>query len=143
MRFMRLARHVHDGAASDGRDERLWFVEFNGRDLGSMALSPRTSLEYPAWTVKLALNRNRSRQIISIAQKKSFVATWEASSCMCRCLRGPQSRAIRKWPSFWGTLIEVFRTNWKSSSITGAGKTGASSSAIVGTRIREQVFKSR
>ena len=29
-------------------DERLWFVEFNGRAWGSMGLSRRQALKYPA-----------------------------------------------------------------------------------------------
>ena len=37
------------------RDGQRWFVEFNGRAWGSMALARRQLLEYPAWTVELAL----------------------------------------------------------------------------------------
>src|ERR1043166_1037545 len=35
--------------------ERYWFIEFNGRPWGSMALSRRQGLEYPAWNARLAL----------------------------------------------------------------------------------------
>ena len=35
----------------------LWFVELNGRPWGSMALSRRQGLEYPAWQARLALEQ--------------------------------------------------------------------------------------
>jgi len=123
-------------------DESVWFVEFNGRPWGSMALSRRQSLEYPAWTVELALEpqfvpdvnfdrtdgvvcRNLGRELMHVL----FV------------LRGPQSRAIRKWPSVSRTLIDVFGAdrrsffyNWRKDDwpvfITDCWYT-----------IREQVFK--
>ncbi len=83
-----------------------WFVEFNGRAWGSMALSRRQSLEYPAWTVKQAIDpallpisasvasdgiecRNLGREVMHLA----FV------------MRGPRSRAVRHWPSAWRTLL--------------------------------------
>lgn len=36
---------------------KAWFVELNGRPWGSMALSRRQGYEYPAWHVKLAMDR--------------------------------------------------------------------------------------
>src|SRR5947209_3682515 len=125
-------------------DNRLWFVEFNGRAWGSMALSRRQSLEYPAWTVKLALNpqfvpddnvnfteevvcRNLGRELIHVL----FV------------LRGPQSRAMRKWPSFWGTLIELLRTDRKSSFYNWRREDWRVFFSDCWYTMREQVFKSR
>ena len=98
------------------QDGRLWFVEFNGRAWGSMALARRQSLEYPAWTVKLALDpqalpdcdspategvvcRNLGRELMHVL----FV------------LRGSQSRAMQRWPSFWETLVGLFRLHPRSS----------------------------
>lgn len=124
-------------------DKRLWFVEFNGRAWGSMALSRRQFLEYPAWTVKLALDaqfvpdngvgltqdvvcRNLGRELMHLL----FV------------LRGPQSRAIRKWPSFWRTLIEFLRTDRKSFFYNWRRDDWRVFFSDCWYTIREQLFKS-
>ena len=88
---------------------KLWFVELNGRPWGSIALSRRQGLEYPAWQAKLALGedpvanapaslpgvvcRNVGRELMHIL----FV------------IRGPKSRVLSGWPSFWKTVGQVFR----------------------------------
>lgn len=93
------------------RDEsgRAWFMEINGRAWGSMALARRMGLEYPAWSVRYALD-------------PSFLptsgATGENITCrhlgrelvhLLMVLRGPKSRALVKWPSRWRTLFNVLR----------------------------------
>jgi predicted ATP-grasp superfamily ATP-dependent carboligase len=97
------------------RDGNLWFIEFNGRAWGSIALSRRQGFEYPAWTVLQALNsqfaphckaqarepvvcRNLGRELMHIL----FVA------------RGPRSRAIQPWPTIWSTLFGVLRIHRQS-----------------------------
>jgi predicted ATP-grasp superfamily ATP-dependent carboligase len=87
-----------------------WFVELNGRPWGSMALSRRQGLEYPAWHVKLAMDqrsgvgvtfpltpgvvcRNVGRELIHVL----FV------------LRGAKSSALGDQTSLWQTLRDVFR----------------------------------
>jgi len=87
-----------------------WFVEFNGRAWGSMALSRRQGLEYPAWAVRLALDpdwrlpgtghtgnevvcRNLGRELMHLA----FI------------LRGRKSAAVRTWPSFWRSAADILR----------------------------------
>lgn len=101
----------------------LWFVEFNGRSWGSMALARRQGFEYPAWAVQQALDslfvpskipecqqpllcRNLGRELMHLL----FVA------------RGPKSKAVKNWPSLWHTLCNVlnFRDrqtfyNWSSA----------------------------
>ena len=88
--------------------ERYWFVEFNGRPWGSMALSRRQGLEYPAWNARLALVPGFSVQ----------VPTLNGSEVVCRnlgrelmhllfVLRGRKSKAIQKWPSFWRSVADV------------------------------------
>jgi len=88
--------------------ERYWFIEFNGRPWGSMALSRRQGLEYPAWNARLALDHNFSVQCQEPA----------GSGLVCRnlgrelmhllfVLRGRKSRAIEKWPSFWRSVADV------------------------------------
>lgn len=87
----------------------LFFVEFNGRPWGSMALSRRQGLEYPAWAAILALDPDN--QIPAIEPK-------ECTSNICRnagrelmhllfVLRGPESNALREWPSFWRAAFQV------------------------------------
>lgn len=90
-------------------DGRLWFVEFNGRAWGSMALSRRQCLEYPAWTVNLAIDPYKMPDI----DKPEF------EEVVCRnlgreimhvlfVLRGAKSKAIKRWPSFWKALFGLF-----------------------------------
>jgi biotin carboxylase len=87
---------------------RVWFVELNGRPWGSMALSRRQGLEYPAWQIGLATNST------------SIVANGHSGSpgLVCRhagremmhvlfVLRGPRSKALRRWPKVWSTLADV------------------------------------
>jgi hypothetical protein len=120
----------------------LWFIEFNGRAWGSMALSRQQSLQYPAWTVKLALHfvpennfnldhgvvcRNLGRELIHAL----FV------------LRGPQSRAIKKWPSLWYTLTELFQPYEKNSFYNWRRDDWRVFVSDCWYTIRDQVLKSR
>jgi hypothetical protein len=95
-------------------DGKLWFVEFNGRPWGSMALSRRQGLEYPAWSVRLALDPD-------------FVPTASAPAhpLICRNLgreimhaifvvRGRRSRALQQWPSVGRTIFDLCRINRRS-----------------------------
>lgn len=87
-----------------------WFVELNGRAWGSMALSRRQGLEYPAWHVRLALD----------PQSGIGAETASAPGVVCRnvgrelmhvlfVLRGARSKAQAEWPPFWKTLRNVIR----------------------------------
>jgi hypothetical protein len=101
---------------------RPWFMELNGRAWGSMALARRRGFEYPAWTVQAALDpdfvpaapvdppdilaRHLGMELAHVA----FV------------LRGPQSKALTKWPKLWPTLRAMIRPsrrnrlyNWRAS----------------------------
>ena len=109
------------------RDEagKLWFMEFNGRTWGSMALARRSGLEYPAWAAQLALDP--SFQINPAARPAG------QKPLLCRhlgrelvhlmfVLKGSRSRAITRWPSFWQSFFQVFRFggddrwyNWNDS----------------------------
>jgi hypothetical protein len=99
----------------------LWFVELNGRPWGSLSLSRRQGLEYPAWQAHLALD----------AQSTAGQGASSEPGVVCRhvgrelmhilfVLRGPKSTALSAWPSFWTTLGEVGRVrstdtiyNWR------------------------------
>ena len=87
---------------------QYWFVEFNGRAWGSMALSRRQGLEYPAWNARLAL-------LPGFSVRRSEPV---GSEVVCRnlgrelmhllfVLRGRKSKAIQKWPSFWRSVVDV------------------------------------
>jgi predicted ATP-grasp superfamily ATP-dependent carboligase len=100
---------------------QLWFVELNGRPWGSISLSRRQGLEYPAWHVGLTLDQ----------QSKVGVSSVSDDGVVCRnvgrefmhllfVLKGPKSRALDTWPSFLRTLADVVRVrrgetlyNWR------------------------------
>ena len=89
---------------------KVWFVELNGRPWGSMALCRRQGLEYPAWHLELALDRNS--QAGAVAQAGGGVLCRHAGREFMHLLfvlRGPRSKALTRWPSFWKTLAEVGR----------------------------------
>jgi hypothetical protein len=100
---------------------QLWFVELNGRPWGSISLSRRQDLEYPAWHVALVLDQ----------ESTAGTGSSSAGGVVCRnvgrefmhllfVLKGPKSRALNGWPSFLKTLAEVARVrrgetfyNWR------------------------------
>ncbi len=89
---------------------KIFFIEFNGRPWGSMALSRRQQLEYPAWHMMLALDPS------SDAAMHSFPQAGIISRNMGRellhllfVLRGPGSSALQQWPSAWRSLLDVVR----------------------------------
>lgn len=102
---------------------RVWFVEFNGRAWGSMALARRQGLEYPSWQVDLAIT----------GEADINAPTGKSESVVCKnlgrefmhllfVLKGPKSSAIKPWPSFLETLREVLCVrkgdalyNWRRS----------------------------
>lgn len=101
---------------------KTWFVEFNGRAWGSLALARRQGLEYPAWSVQLALEG-----------RVAPVSTHARVGLVCRnlgrelmhllfVLRGRRTRAIGEWPRFWPALLDVLRPardgafyNWRGN----------------------------
>lgn len=102
---------------------KLWFMEFNGRAWGSMALARRLGFEYPAWAVQVALNSDAP---LEIPQPTDAVP-------VCRhlareilhllfVLRGSRSKALVHWPSIWTALSQVCRIgchdcwyNWRNN----------------------------
>lgn len=85
-----------------------WFIELNGRPWGSMALSRRQGLEYPAWHVRVAMNQDPCL---------GFVPA-HAGDIVCRNLgrelmhllfvfRGARSKALGDWPPLWKSVREV------------------------------------
>ena len=101
---------------------RPWFMELNGRAWGSMALARRRGYEYPAWTVRDALDPEFRPEPPA-----------DPPSVLCRHLgmelahlafvaRGPQSEALTSWPKLWPTIRQMARVtrrdrlyNWRRS----------------------------
>jgi predicted ATP-grasp superfamily ATP-dependent carboligase len=100
----------------------VWFVEFNGRPWGSMSLSRRQGLEYPAWQVKLAMDQD-SQAGIGVTSDPGVVCRHVGREFLhlLFVLRGPKSKALSSWPSFWnaaGAVLQVSGEdtiyNWRS-----------------------------
>jgi len=95
----------------------LWFVEFNGRAWGSMALARRQNLEYPAWAAKMAL----AQDFVTLDPQATGIQCRSVARDILHLLflvRGPQSAALADWPSFWKTAYAVVRDrdyvyNWR------------------------------
>jgi predicted ATP-grasp superfamily ATP-dependent carboligase len=86
---------------------KLWFVELNGRPWGSMALSRRQGLEYPAWQAQLASGEEPN---ITVPPVKPGVVCRNIGREIMHLLfvlRGPKSSALRRWPSFPAALRGV------------------------------------
>ena len=93
------------------RPGKTWFMEFNGRAWGSMALSRRQGLEYPAWNVESALAGGVGQINVTSGNGTTLVCKHLGREFMhlLFVLRGPRSKALSEWPSLWKTLREVFR----------------------------------
>lgn len=101
---------------------QAWFVELNGRPWGSMALSRRQGLEYPAWQVELLLDPD-SPAGLSAEYTPGIVCrnVGRELTHLLFVLRGPKSKAQNNWPSFWNSLRNVLHVrrgdtfyNWDS-----------------------------
>jgi hypothetical protein len=134
--FMLELLRDHSGSA--------WFVEFNGRPWGSSALARRQGLEYPAWNVKLALDPYAN---------VGKVFTNEAP-VVCRhlgrefmyplfVLRGPKSKALNHWPSFWRGLADVARFRRRDSIYNWRPDDPKVFFSDCYYTIRDQLFKSK
>ena len=98
------------------QDGTPWFIELNGRSWGSMALSRRQGLEYPAWHTELAIDQK---------SRVSAIPTVNAG-LVCRnvgrelvhllfVLRGAKSSELNKRTSVWKTLLEICRIRRKDT----------------------------
>jgi len=93
---------------------KLWFMEFNGRTWGSIALARRQGFEYPAWNVRFAINpRWRPTELPS--PQAGIVCRNVGRELMhpLFVLKGPKSKALTRWPGFWKSLFEVGRINFR------------------------------
>lgn len=85
-----------------------WFMEFNGRPWGSVALARRQGLEYPAWNARLALD-SRWRTTDSPTLQPDLVCRNLGRELMhpLFILKGPKSAALTEWPSLWRSLLDL------------------------------------
>ena len=101
---------------------RPWFMELNGRPWGSMALARRRGFEYPAWSVQAALDPD----FVPVApvDPPDILARHLGMELahVAFVVRGPQSKALTKWPKLWPTLRAMIRPsrrdrlyNWRAS----------------------------
>ncbi|HTY84382.1 MAG TPA: hypothetical protein VMB19_09185 [Silvibacterium sp.] len=90
--------------------DKLWFVELNGRPWGSISLSRRMGLEYPSWQVDLALDPG-SKVGTGVSGLPGVICRNVGREFMhlLFVLKGPRSKALDGWPSFWTTLGEMAR----------------------------------
>jgi hypothetical protein len=103
------------------REGTCWFVELNGRSWGSMALSRRQGLEYPAWGVKLALDPgSQIGKTLPIAPGMICRNIGREFMHVLFVLRGAKSSALVDRPSLCKTLGGVLRVrrgdtfyNWR------------------------------
>jgi len=103
------------------REGTCWFVELNGRSWGSMALSRRQGLEYPAWNVQLAMNPGSEiGKTLPIAPGMICRNIGREFVHVLFVLRGAKSSALVDPPSLCKTLGGVLRVrrgdtfyNWR------------------------------
>lgn len=86
----------------------VWFMEFNGRPWGSMALARRQGLEYAAWNARLALD-SRWKPPDSPVLQPDLVCRHLGRELMhpLFVLKGPKSAALTEWPPLWKSLLNV------------------------------------
>jgi hypothetical protein len=93
------------------RDEsgKSWFIEVNGRPWGSMALARRMGFEYPAWSIMQILDPNY--RPVTPTPREYVICRHLGRELIhiLQVLRGPSSRSIPNWPSFWRTLLTVLK----------------------------------
>lgn len=90
-------------------DGTAWFMEINGRMWGSLALARRQGLEYPAWAVEQARNKNFEPHVPDHVPDPGVVRNLGRDLLhLAFVLRGPKSDFHRMgWPSFWRSAAGV------------------------------------
>ena len=123
---------------------KVWFIEFNGRSWGSMALSRGQGLEYPAWQVALAIDPD-SQAGVGATPKPGIVARNFGRDFMhlLFVLRGPKSAALAGWPSFWGSLAQITRPNLSGVSYNWRADDWKVFTADTWTTIQSNLFKTK
>jgi predicted ATP-grasp superfamily ATP-dependent carboligase len=88
--------------------DRLWFMELNGRTWGSTALARRLGYEYPAWAVHLALDPTFRPHPPEPQPPTTIRHLGRDIVHLLLVIRGPRSNAYRNlWPSRLSTSVSV------------------------------------
>jgi hypothetical protein len=89
-----------------------WFMEFNGRPWGSVALARRQGLEYPAWNVQAALDP-QWKLTGSPALQPDLVCRHLGRELMhpLFVLKGPKSVALTEWPPLGRSLSDLLHVS--------------------------------
>lgn len=100
-----------------GNDGKVWFVEFNGRPWGSMALACRTGFDYPAWAVRQSLDPNYKIELRDAPPVHPVICRNVGRELMhfLFVLRGPKSGAIKEWPGVFRTLLNLIPIGGRNS----------------------------
>ncbi len=90
-----------------------WFVEWNGRAWGSLALARRRGLEYPRWSVQAAMGMEPDSS--APVDGPPFVCRHAGREFihLLQVMRGPRSPAVTDWPPRLRTLLDVLRVRRK------------------------------
>ena len=95
---------------------RHWFIEFNGRPWGSVALSRRQGFEYAAWTVRQALDPDwRLPELSPIPRSLVCRNVGREFMHLLFVMRGRKSAALQQWPSFWRAAAAVLHVRRRDS----------------------------
>jgi hypothetical protein len=90
-------------------DGQVWFIELNGRAWGSMALSRRMGYEFPAWTVRSALEEGFEPPLPESREAVVCRHLGRELVHLLIVMRGPKSSSIPPWPSRLRTLFSVMK----------------------------------
>jgi hypothetical protein len=97
-------------------------MELNGRTWGSLSLARWRGLDYPAWTVRAALDEH---YVPPVPEERPHIVCRHLGRELAHVAfvaRGAPSEALDSWPRVWPTLRDLMRTsrrdrlyNWKRS----------------------------
>lgn len=87
-----------------------WFVEFNGRPWGSMALARRAGFEYPAWAIQQALTPEFAPPDVTACDPGTVRHLGRDLVHLAFVLKGPRTAFHRQhWPRFTSSLGGVVK----------------------------------
>lgn len=126
------------------REGKAWFVEFNARPWGSMSLSRRQGLEYPAWQIQLMLDPE-SPAGLNAPTDDGVVCRHAGREFMhlLFVLKGPNSQALDSWPSFWRSAGAVLHVGAKDTLYNWRGEDPQVFFADCWSTVKDNLFKSR
>lgn len=123
---------------------KLWFMELNGRPWGSMALSRRQGLEYPAWQVKVAIDpESGAGRAMSATPDVVCRHAGREFMHILFVLRGARSKAVKNWPSFWSTVTDVISVHDRDTLYNWRREDAKVFLADCYYTVHDNVFKSR